>query len=78
MESGVARAYWIARIDLSDPEAYRAYVSDAASAFKRHGTTLLVRGGRFKGADGQAHSRNAVIEFPRIRLRSKIVEGVEP
>ncbi len=64
MEIGVPKAYWIARIDVSDPEAYKADVSGAASAFKRHGARFLVRGGRFESAEGQARSRNVVIEFP--------------
>ena len=58
------KGYWIACIDVSDPELYKAYVSGAASAFKQHGARFLARGGRFESADGQARSRNVVIEFP--------------
>jgi uncharacterized protein (DUF1330 family) len=63
MESGVPKEYWIARIDVSDPEAYTAYAPGAASPFARPGAGFLVRGGRFESVEGQARGHNAVIEF---------------
>ncbi len=64
MESAVPKAYWIARVDVKDPEAYKAYVLGAASAFAGHGAKILARGGRSEGVEGQARARNVVIEFP--------------
>jgi uncharacterized protein (DUF1330 family) len=58
------KAYWIARIDVSDPEKYKAYASGAAAAFQQYGAKYLVRGGSSTAAEGQARSRNVVIEFP--------------
>ena len=58
------KAYWIARIDVSDPEKYKDCVSGAAAAFREYGAKHLVRGGTFTAAEGQARSRNVVIEFP--------------
>ena len=58
------KAYWIARIDVSDPEKYKAYASGAAAAFQWYDAKYLVRGGAFTEAEGQARSRNVVIEFP--------------
>jgi uncharacterized protein (DUF1330 family) len=58
------KAYWIARIDVSDPETYKAYASGAAAAFQQYGAKYLVRGGTCTAAEGQARSRNVVIEFP--------------
>ena len=58
------KAYWIARIDVTDPETYKVYASGAAAAFQQYGATYLVRGGAFTAAEGQARSRNVVIEFP--------------
>ncbi len=58
------KAYWIARIDVSDPEQYKAYASGAAAAFQLYGAKYLIRGGPFTAAEGQARSRNVVIEFP--------------
>jgi uncharacterized protein (DUF1330 family) len=64
MECAMPKAYWIARVDVKDPEAYKAYVSGAASAFVEHGAKILARGGRAEGVEGQARARNVVIEFP--------------
>ena len=64
------KAYWIARIDVTDPETYKVYASGAAAAFQQYGATYLVRGEAFTAAEGQARSRNVVIEFHRIRRRS--------
>jgi uncharacterized protein (DUF1330 family) len=58
------KAYWIARIGVTDPETCKAYASGAAAAFQQYGATYLVRGGAFTAAEGQARSRNVVIEFP--------------
>ncbi len=58
------KAYWIARIDVSDPEKYKAYASGAAAAFQQYGAKYLVRGRSFTAAEGQARERNVVIEFP--------------
>ncbi len=60
----MSKGYWIARIDVSDPEKYKDYVSGAAAAFKQFGAKHLVRGGPFTAVEGQARSRNVVIEFP--------------
>jgi len=60
----VPKAYLIARIDVSDPEKYKAYASGAAAVFKHYGAKYLARGGPFTAVEGQARSRNVVIEFP--------------
>lgn len=57
------KAYWIARVDVRDPERYKDYISTAAPAFKAHGARFVVRGGPFKELEGKARSRNVVIEF---------------
>ncbi len=58
------KGYWIARIDVKDPEKYKDYAAGAAAAFKQYGAKHLVRGGSFTAAEGQARGRNVVIEFP--------------
>ena len=60
----MAKAYWIAQVDVNDPEAYKAYVTGAAPAFQKFGAKFLARGGQFHAAEGKARSRNVVIEFP--------------
>ncbi|WP_061935245.1 DUF1330 domain-containing protein [Aureimonas sp. AU22] len=58
------KAYWIARVDVDDPERYPDYVATAAPAMQRHGARFLVRGGPFTAVEGSSRTRNVVIEFP--------------
>ena len=59
----MAKGYWIARVDVSDPDAYKAYVAANAAAFKKFGARFLVRGGRLENPEGTSRSRNVVLEF---------------
>ncbi|MEQ8480696.1 MAG: DUF1330 domain-containing protein [Hoeflea sp.] len=58
------KGYWIGRVDVRDPEAYKAYVETATPAYREFGARFLVRGGDFHAAEGNSRSRNVVIEFP--------------
>ena len=60
----MAKGYWIARVDVADPEKYKAYVAANARPFKMYGARFLVRAGRFENPEGSSRSRNVVIEFP--------------
>jgi uncharacterized protein (DUF1330 family) len=62
-ETIMAKAYWIGRVDVHDPDAYQAYVAANAAAFAKYGGIFLVRGGRFEAPEGSPRSRNVVIEF---------------
>ncbi len=57
------KGYWIARIDVKDPERYKDYVATAKPAFEQYGAKFLARGGAFDGKEGQTRARNVVIEF---------------
>lgn len=59
----MAKGYWIGRIDVSDPEAYKAYIEANAEAFAKYGARFVVRGGEFTSMEGSARQRNVVIEF---------------
>ena len=58
------KAYWIARVDVRDPETYKKYVETAKPAFVRHQAKFLARGGRTEVLEGKARARNVIIEFP--------------
>jgi uncharacterized protein (DUF1330 family) len=60
----MAKGYWIARVDVTDPEKYKAYVAANAEPFKKFGARFLVRAGRFENPEGVSRTRNVVIEFP--------------
>ena len=58
------KGYWIARIDVADPQAYQKYIAANAGALSRHGARFIVRAGRFENPEGASRERNVVIEFP--------------
>jgi uncharacterized protein (DUF1330 family) len=60
----MAKGYWIARVDVYNSEAYKAYVAANAAAFKAYGATFLVRGAPFALKEGTSRARNVVLEFP--------------
>lgn len=60
----MAKGYWIARIDINEPERYKDYVAAAKPAFEKYGAVFLARGGPATALEGTARARNVVIEFP--------------
>lgn len=59
-------AYWIARVDVTDEEAYSRYAKLAGPALAAHGGEFLARGGKFVALEGTARSRNVVARFPSV------------
>lgn len=59
----MAKGYWIVRVDVSDPAAYKTYAAANAAAFSKYGARFLVRGGAYDSVEGTARARNVVIEF---------------
>jgi uncharacterized protein (DUF1330 family) len=57
------KGYWIARIDVRDPETYRSYIEAATPSYKKYGAKFLIRGGKHEAVEGTARGRNVVIEF---------------
>ena len=60
----MAKGYWIARVDVTNEEGYKPYVTANPAIFKKFGGRFLVRGGKFECPEGESRSRNIVIEFP--------------
>lgn len=61
------KGYWIAHVDVRDPERYKDYVSTAKPAFERFGARFLARGGASQAMEGDGRARNVVIEFPSMQ-----------
>ena len=57
------KGYWIVRGNVTDPEAYKAYVAANAEAFRKFGARFLARAGKSEVVEGEGASRNVVIEF---------------
>ncbi len=58
------KGYWIAHVEVTNPERYKDYVAANAAAFAKYGGRFLVRGGRFENPEGGSRARNVLIEFP--------------
>lgn len=57
------KAYWIAHVQVDDPDAYRDYVAANAVAFAKYGGRFLVRGPQQDQREGHMRPRSVVIEF---------------
>lgn len=60
------KGYWIAHVDVRDPQAYEAYRAANAAPLAEHGGRFLVRGGPAEVREGSARARTVVIEFPSL------------
>ena len=59
----MAKGYWIAHVDVDDPEAYKAYFAANEAPFAKYGARFLVRSGRSAQKEGALRGRHVVIEF---------------
>src|SRR3954468_19934961 len=57
------KAYWIGRVDVRNPEEYKAYMTAKDVQLQKFGGKFLVRGGQFENPEGSSRSRNVVLEF---------------
>lgn len=57
------KAYVIARVTVTDPEAYAEYAKGATEAMRLYDGRPLARGGAYEALEGPARPRNVVIEF---------------
>ncbi|MEP3045270.1 MAG: DUF1330 domain-containing protein [Roseibium sp.] len=87
----MAKGYWIARVDVREPDGYPAYVETAKPAFERFDANFLARGGKTDAIEGPGRARNVVIEFPSfqhavdcynspeyqeaVKIRQKVADG---
>ena len=60
----MAKGYWIANMDVRDPQVYDTYRAANAKPLKDCGAKFLVRGGTQNAVEGPVKSRTVIIEFP--------------
>jgi len=73
----MAKGYWIARVDVTNPDAYKKYVEGTAEAFAKYGAKFLARGGNTVALEGQARARNVVIEFASLEQAKACYDSPE-
>ena len=59
-------AYWIAHVEVTNPEAYGLYAKGATTAIAAHGGEFLARSGRYVQLEGNDRARNVVARFPSL------------
>lgn len=59
----MAKGYWIAHVEVTDPDQYKHYVAGSAEAFKKFNAHMLARAGTASQMEGSGRPRNVVIEF---------------
>ncbi len=59
-------AYWIARVTVTDPDAYAEYAKRATAAIEAHGGEFLARATRTVCLEGEMRERNVVVRFPSV------------
>lgn len=57
------KAYIIARVTVTDPEAYARYAAGASIAMAQYGARVLARGGKYEALEGPSRPRNVILEF---------------
>jgi len=59
-------AYWIAHVNVTDPDAYGEYAKRATGAIEAHGGEFLARATRTVWLEGNERARNVVVRFPSV------------
>jgi uncharacterized protein (DUF1330 family) len=60
----MAKGYWLAQVDVTNPDGYKAYVVANQIPFRKYGGRFVVRAGHNEVVEGAFRSRLVVIEFP--------------
>jgi uncharacterized protein (DUF1330 family) len=71
------KAYVIARVTVTDPQAYAEYAKDATEAIRKYGGRPLARGGTFEALEGEARSRNVILEFESYEQAKRYYHSAE-
>lgn len=73
----MAKGYWMAQVEVTDPEQYDRYRALNGAAFAKYGGRFLVRGGAQVVAAGSAKTRQVLIEFPHYAAALACHESAE-
>ena len=60
------KGYWVAHVDVRDPQIYEDYKAANAAPFEKYGAKFVVRGGTQTVREGHVRMRTVVIEFPTV------------
>jgi uncharacterized protein (DUF1330 family) len=64
----MAKGYWIAQVDVRDPDTYKNYVAALQEVLRKFGGRYVVRSGQSEVMEGTSRSRVIVLEFPSYQM----------
>ena len=67
-------AYWIAHVEVTDPEPLRRVRPPRHRGDRGHGGRFLARAGAYKQLEGNDRARNVVVEFPDLADRRGLLQ----
>jgi uncharacterized protein (DUF1330 family) len=73
----MAKGYWIARVDVTDPEQFKKYSAFVGPYVAANGGRFLVRGAPHDIREGEARARSVVIEFTSYAAAKAAYEAAE-
>lgn len=72
------KGYWIAHVEITDPERYKDYVAANGVAFQKYGGRFIVRNGQSEVVRGNLGGlRHVVIEFDSYEIAKACHESPE-
>jgi uncharacterized protein (DUF1330 family) len=71
----MAKGYWIAHVDVRDPDSYRHYTTAIREPLRAFGARYLVRAGEVVEREGELKPRTVVIEFPSVEAAQACYES---
>jgi uncharacterized protein (DUF1330 family) len=71
------KGYWMAMVDVRDPEVYRQYIEANAVAFAKYGAKFAVRAGRHTNPEGPTGNRHVLVEFESYNKAIECYESPE-
>ena len=71
------KAYIVARVTVTDPEAYAEYAKGATEAIRKYSGRPLARGGAHEALEGEARARNVIIEFESLEQAKRYYHSPE-
>ena len=75
--AGPRQGYWIAHVDVTDPEGFQAYLGAYMAPLGTFGGRFLVRGGTREVFEGRVRGRTVVLEFPSYEAALACYRGPE-
>ena len=74
----MSKGYWIAKVNISDSDAFKEYASRAKLAIEKYGGKYIARGGKFYILEGEHnYERNVVVEFNSVKKAQECFNSKE-